>query len=103
MYEHTITYIPVQYQRDADEGTLFKRKGLASTPDPASLTNNPNFDQLYRRMGQDGWELVSVQPLLQGVHERSTNMNQSYGLGFSITYGYYFFWKRSASAQEEPK
>ena len=101
MFEHTITYIPIQYQTGPDEGSLFKRKGLLASPDVASLTNNPNFDQLFRHMGQDNWELVCVQPLLQGVYERSTNMNQSYGLGFSITVGYYFFWKRSLSPQEE--
>jgi hypothetical protein len=103
MFEHTITYLPLQYQTSPDEGSLFKRKGLLSSPDVASLTNNPNFDQLFRRMGQDGWELVCAQPLLQGVYERSTNMNQSYGLGFSITVGYYFFWRRAISNLEERK
>jgi hypothetical protein len=103
MFEHTVTYIPLQYQTSPDEGSLFKRKGLPSTPDVASLTSHPNFNQLYHRMGLDGWELVCVQPLLQGVYERSSNVNQSYGLGFSITGGYYFFWRRAISNQEERK
>lgn len=94
MFEHTVTYIPVQYQLASTEGAVFKHQMPQSEPDPGSLPNDSNFDHLFRQMGQEGWELVSVQPLLRGQYDRSTNINTSYGLGFSITAGYYFFWKR---------
>jgi hypothetical protein len=41
-------------------------------------------------MGQDGWELVSVRPLLLGVGQAIGYA----GLGYSLTAGYYLFWKR---------
>ena len=93
MFEHTVTYVPIQYH-EGKQGTVFKRPALQTHPDPASLSNDPNFARLFRQMGQEGWELISVQPLLKGQYERGTGF--PYGLGFSITAGYYFFWKRSA-------
>lgn len=96
MFEHTVTYVPVQYyEGEMEGGIIFKRPGLPVHPDPASLWNNPDFEQLFRKMGQGGWELVNVQPLLQGQYRAKGSLNRSYGIGFSITAGYYFFWKRS--------
>ncbi len=97
MFEHTVTYVPVRYHEGEEQGLIFKHRGPQTDPDPASLANDPNFGRLYLQMGQDDWELVGVQPLLQGQCSWSTNMNQSFGLGFSITAGYYFFWKRSVA------
>jgi hypothetical protein len=95
MYEHTVTYVSVQYQPGESEGLIFKRPALQTDPDPASLASNANFERLFASMGRDGWELVSVQPLLRGQFDRSPNINASFGLGYSITAGYYFFWRRS--------
>jgi hypothetical protein len=103
MLEYTVTYVPVQYQKGQEEGAIFKRKVLNTDPDPASLVNDLNFDRLVRQMGKDGWELVSVQPLLKGEFDRNSNVNTSYGLGISLTAGYYFFWKRLLSELEASK
>jgi hypothetical protein len=96
MFEHTATFVPVQYREGKTEGLIFKRPGLPANPDPASLWSHPDFEGHFQQMGQQGWELVSVQPLLQGQYRSSASLNTSRGLGFSITAGYYFFWKRSA-------
>ena len=41
-------------------------------------------------MGNEGWELVTVQPLLKGVYQAA-----GYGgYGYSLTAGYYLFWTR---------
>jgi hypothetical protein len=93
MFEHTVTYIPVQY-REGDGGTIFKGPALRTEPDPTSLTQDPNFERLFRHMGREGWELVGVQPLLRGQYDRGGGF--PYGLGYAITAGYYFFWKRAA-------
>jgi hypothetical protein len=94
MLEHTFTYLPIQYREGKMEGTIFKNQGPQTDPDPASLRNHPDFERVFQEMGRDGWQLVGVQPLLQGQYRFSNNVNTSYGLGFSITAGYYFFWKR---------
>jgi hypothetical protein len=42
-------------------------------------------------MGRQGWELVTVQPLLKGIYAKG---NAQVGFGYSLTAGYYFFWKK---------
>jgi hypothetical protein len=93
VFEHTVTYIPVRYQA-GQGGGLFKGPALQTEPDPASLSQDANFERLFRQMGQEGWELVGVQPLLRGQYDRGGGF--PYGLGYAITAGYYFFWKRPA-------
>jgi hypothetical protein len=93
MFEYTVTYVPVRYQ-EGGRGSIFRGPALVTEPEPASLSQDANFERLYCQMGQDGWELVSVQPLLRGQY--ATGGGFPYGLGYAITAGYYFFWKRSA-------
>jgi hypothetical protein len=97
MVEHTVTYIPVRYQ-EGRRGVIFKGPALQTEPVPASLSQDANFERLFRQMGQEGWELVSVQPLLRGQYDIGGGF--PYGLGYSITAGYYFFWKRQLSLDE---
>jgi hypothetical protein len=93
MFEYTVTYVPVRY-RERQSGGLFKGPALQTEPEPASLSQDASLERLFRQMGQEGWELVSVQPLLRGQYD--TGGGFPYGLGYSITAGYYFFWKRPA-------
>lgn len=98
MTEHTVTYVPVCYpEGDKAEGVSYKEKKLPVQPDPASLWTSLDYENHFRQMWQDGWDLVNVQPLLQGHSPSSGSFNTDSSPGFSITAGYYFFWKRSAS------
>ena len=54
MLEHTVTFLSVRY-----EGVTVG-EGL---PIPDSLWDTPEYAQCYERMGEQGWELVSVTPL----------------------------------------
>jgi len=89
--EHTVTYIPLRY-RAGGGGGIFKGSELQTEPDPTSLTQDAGFGRLFQEMGREGWELVSVQPLLRGQYDKGGGF--PYGLGYSITAGYFFFWKR---------
>ena len=91
MVEHTVTYVPVRYH-ESKSGGIFRGPPLRTDPDPASLCQDASFERLFREMGQEGWELVSVQPLLRGQYDKGGGF--AYGMGYSITAGYYFFWKR---------
>ena len=96
MVEHTVTYVPVRYPRgDTADGILYKDAQISTQPDPASLWTSRDYENHFRYMWQDGWDLVNVQPLLQGHSLSRGAANRSYGYGFSITAGYYFFWKRT--------
>ena len=71
MFEHTVTYLGIRLE-GATRGDSF--------PIPDSLWTAPEYAQYFERMGEQGWELVSVTPLIFGQ--------------FTQTAGYYFFWKR---------
>jgi hypothetical protein len=97
MTEHTVTYVPVCYpEGDTTDGVSFCEQ-LPAKPDPASLWTSLDYENHFRQMWQDGWDLVNVQPLLQGHSPLSGSFNTGSSQGFSITAGYYFFWKRTVS------
>jgi hypothetical protein len=98
MTEHTVTYVPLRYpEGNPSYGIPRKNKSLLGQPDPAPLWTSLEYENHFRQMWQDGWDLVNVQPLLQGYSPSSGSFNTDSSPGFSITAGYYFFWKRSVS------
>jgi len=96
MFEHFITYYPISYfveERNLLAGGERPLSGTALPIDPDSMSLNQNeiyLDEI-NKMGEDGWELVNVAPLLRGCYDE----RKSYG--YSLTAGYYFFWKRKRS------
>jgi hypothetical protein len=95
-YEHTTTYVPVQYTIDKTGFWVFKRNSpLPSLPVPESLLTADEYQKEMNEMGGQGWELVSVQSLLRGVHH-VPHGNTATGavVSYPLTAGFYFFWKR---------
>jgi hypothetical protein len=77
---------------DRERGVwIFKEEQPPCEPIVDLLTDNPAYAQNLNRLGNEGWELVSVQPLLRGI----TRLAGYVGIGYSITAGYYLFWKRA--------
>ena len=86
MFEHTVRFLFVQHEHD--EGHR-----MSTRPIPESLWGTPEYQQYFEQMGGQGWELVSVTPLLGGEYDVEYG---SYSIALPYTKGYYFFWKRSA-------
>ena len=94
-FEYTTSYISVSYEADAGKRGIFKGTPLPSIPNPDSLLNNPEYHRLLRDMGDAGWELVTVQPLLRAAYAvKKVLLYGGAGVSTSVTAGYYFFWKR---------
>lgn len=91
-YEYTTTYAPVEY--GPEKGGLLSGNKPAAIPEPASLFGSDTYQRMLQHMGDQGWELVSVQPLLRGSYQYQSTPGQSYGFGYPLTAGYYLFWKR---------
>ncbi|MFO6089969.1 hypothetical protein ACLBTQ_35105, partial [Pseudomonas aeruginosa] len=49
------------------------------------------------RLGQEGWELVSVQPLMRGVTEIGNQNAQGWAWGVALPVSYLLFFKRATS------
>lgn len=90
-FQYLTTFFPVEYPIDERGKWIFKESGFPDTPDESSLYAKPEYQEQMLFMGQEGWELISVQPLLEGVCAFPQNVG---AIAYSITAGYYFFWKR---------
>ena len=90
-FEYLTTFVPVAYEKDESDRWLFKEIRPPRIPIIESLTANPEYEHHMNRLGSEGWELVNVQPLLKGVRDALGNS----GMGYSLTAGYYLFWKRA--------
>ena len=60
----------------------------------ASLLNPLRWAEVVR-LGQEGWELVSVQPLMRGVTEIGNQNAQGWAWGVALPVSYLLFFKRS--------
>lgn len=87
-FEYHTSFIEMHYL-EKEVGFLNKVK---TTPDIEGFLSNPEVSDGMNQMGSEGWELVSVQPVLKGSVQDKLFRNVEYG--FSKTYGYFMFWKR---------
>jgi hypothetical protein len=89
-FEYLTTFVSVDYE-SAERGVwLFKEKQSPCEPIVESLADNPEYAQHLNRLGNEGWELVTAQPLLRGI---TVLMGQG-SFGYPLTAGYFLFWKR---------
>jgi len=93
-YEYFTSVFSIDYQKAMGSGLLNKSTEYDPFwPEWRSLPDNPKYKSHMEEMGQKGWELVSVQPILRGIYR---SYNES-AYGYSLTAGYYFFWKKQLS------
>jgi hypothetical protein len=90
-FEYLTTFVPVAYEKEERGAWLFKEVRPPRMPIIESLTDNPAYAEHLNRLGSEGWELVNTQPLLKGVWIAVGTA----GTGYSLTAGYYLFWKRA--------
>lgn len=90
MFEYQISYYNIAYFID-EKQPFMVGTGLPTDPNPGSFDYNTDYMEEITRFGSEGWELVSVQPLLRGCYNDAT------GVSYSLTAGYYMFWKRLKS------
>ena len=76
---------------------MFKHKEDTLEPDDHALLNPLRWAEVVR-LGQEGWELVSVQPLMRGVTEIGNPKRPRLGFGASLCpVSYPLFFKRATS------
>ena len=93
-YEYKTTFVSIAYQKEKKGIWIFKKDDIPYVPDQNSLLNSEEYQSHLSEMGVSGWDLVCVQPLLRGVYKYETGSGGGYGVGYPLTAGYYFFWKK---------
>jgi hypothetical protein len=80
-FKYATSFLPVAYD--------------GSKPKLPLLTDDSNCQDHLNQMGRECWELVSVQPLLFGDYYYGHGKTNLSAYGYSLTFGYYFFWKKA--------
>jgi len=90
-----VTYLPVNYKTEAQSSlvsrTLFDAKAQLKTHD----VDIPLYDKHLNEMGAQDWELISIQPL--------PNIEFTPKRDISVTGGFYLFWQRRVTTDEQPE
>ncbi|UUW72339.1 hypothetical protein [Pseudomonas oryzihabitans] len=96
-FEYHTEFAPLTYRVQERGWLLFKQEVQTGTPDIAAFLADPERQTRLQALGADGWELVSVQPVLEGraqVGQQTAQGNQGWGVGYAVATGFLLFFKR---------
>ena len=96
-FEYHTEFAPLTYRVQERGWLLFKHEEQTGTPDIAAFLADPERQTRLQALGADGWELVSVQPVLEGraqVGQQTAQGNQGWGVGYAVATGFLLFFKR---------
>ncbi|MBV6220241.1 hypothetical protein DZA01_30395 [Pseudomonas aeruginosa] len=98
-FEYHIENIDIPFQDLPQPVRLLGRqRGTDKTLEPdANALSDPLHWEQVQRLGQEGWELVSVQPLMRGVTEIGNQNAQGWAWGVALPVSYLLFFKRATS------
>ncbi|HBO0068216.1 TPA: hypothetical protein NIH96_006378 [Pseudomonas aeruginosa] len=95
-FEYHVENIVIPYKTLTKSVAMFKHKEDTLEPDDHTLLNPLRWAEVVR-LGQEGWELVSVQPLMRGVTEIGNQNAQGWAWGVALPVSYLLFFKRATS------
>lgn len=96
-FEYHTEFAALTYRVQERGWLLFKQEVQTGTPDIAAFLADPERQARLQALGADGWELVSVQPVLEGraqIGQQTTQGNQGWGVGYAVATGFLLFFKR---------
>jgi len=96
-FEYHTEFAPLTYRVQERGWLLFKQEVQTGTPDIAAFLADPERQARLHTLGADGWELVSVQPVLEGraqIGQQTAQGNQGWGVGYAVATGFLLFFKR---------
>ncbi|MBM2598543.1 hypothetical protein [Pseudomonas sp. BDPW] len=99
-FEYHVEKIDIPYQNlSQPEGFFSRTRRTNETLEPNidALLGNPLRWAKVQHLGEEGWELVSVQPLMRGVTEIGNQNAQGWAWGVALPVSYLLFFKRATS------
>ncbi|HGP0029250.1 TPA: hypothetical protein ACWMEO_004562 [Pseudomonas aeruginosa] len=97
-FEYHVESVDVPYKKTSRNFFSRERHTDESLePNIQDLVNFPVRRAKVQRLGQEGWELVSVQPLIRGVTEIGNQNAQGWAWGVALPVSYLLFFKRATS------
>ncbi|HBP6412299.1 hypothetical protein [Pseudomonas aeruginosa] len=99
-FEYHIENIDIPYQAPLQSVSLLgrqRRTDKTLEPDANALLGDSLRWEKVQLLGQEGWELVSVQPLMRSVTEIGNQNAQGWAWGVALPVSYLLFFKRATS------
>ncbi len=93
-FEYHTEFTPLLYHSHTRGFSIFKTEAPTLTPDIQAYLQEPERRELLNRLGRDGWELVSVQPVMRGEVKIGNHNAQGWAYGLALPIGYLLFFKR---------
>ncbi|SEB32712.1 hypothetical protein FIV41_03115 [Pseudomonas marginalis] len=93
-FEYHTEFSPLEYIVQTKKLLMFKSEEPTAEPDTQGFLQNPDRKQRLAQLGHEGWDLVSVQPVVRGEIKVGNHNAQSWAYGFALPTGYLLFFKR---------
>ncbi|WP_236451713.1 DUF4177 domain-containing protein [Stutzerimonas stutzeri] len=93
-YEYRAHFEPLAYQQETIGRLMFKQSRENFGAPQAAEFALRSEQQVLSAFGEDGWELVSTEPVWKAVGLAGNNQTDQPGNGHSIVDGYLLFFKK---------
>ncbi|KRP61036.1 hypothetical protein [Pseudomonas orientalis] len=93
-FEYHTEFSPFQYVVRTKKLFMFKSEEPTTEPDTQGFLEDSERQNRLAQLGSEGWELVSVQPVVKGEVKVGNQNAQGWGYGFALPIGYLLFFKR---------
>ena len=94
-FEYHTEFAPLNYLVRTKKLFMFKSEEPSTEPDVQGFLQDPEHQQRLAQLGQEGWELISVQPVVRGEVQIGNQNAQGWAYGIALPTGYLLFFKRS--------
>lgn len=93
-FEYHTEFSPFQYLVRTKKLFMFKSEEPTTEPDTQGFLEDSERQNRLAQLGSEGWELVSVQPVVKGEVKVGNQNTQGWAYGFALPIGYLLFFKR---------
>ena len=93
-FEYHTEFSPLQYIVRTKKLFMFKSEEPTTEPDILGFLQDCAYQQRLAQQGREGWELVSVQPVVRGEIQIGNQNAQGWAYGIALPTGYLLFFKR---------
>lgn len=97
-FEYHTEFSPIQYIVRTKKLFMFKSEEPTTEPDIQGFLQDSAYQQRLAQLGREGWELVSVQPVVKGEVKIGNQNAQGWAYGIALPTGYLLFFKRPISS-----